>query len=232
MATVTVADSVAQLKIPKRQVLTDQVFDVLMAQLIDGKLVAGSPLKIDRLARELEVSQTPVREALARLESTGLVERTALRGYTVAPMLTKKELGDLMDARLLLEPMNAFLAAERADDEFLANLANVVANFEAAPTGPTFKNFRQYWTADERFHQLIAEQADNRALLSAYQALGGLAQRFRQFGGVGVTDAETAVIEHNAIFTALRARDPEAARAAMATHIAGVKGRALSEIVE
>lgn len=232
MAIVTIEDSVTQLKIPKRQVLTDQVFDVLMAQLVDGKLVAGSPLKIDRLARGFEVSQTPVREALARLESTGLVERTALRGYTVAPMPTKKELSDLMDARLVLEPMNSFLACERSDDEFLAKLSEAVADFEDAPTGPTFRNFRQYWTADERFHLLIAEQADNRSLLSAYQALGGLAQRFRQFGGVGVTDAQTAVIEHTAILMAFKARDPEAARAAMAAHIVAVKERALSDIVE
>ncbi|MGO4492762.1 GntR family transcriptional regulator, partial [Arthrobacter sp. 2YAF22_2] len=64
-----------------RQVLADHVYEALLIALMDGRLEAGTPVSIDGMARELDVSPTPVREALARLESTGMVLRTALRGY-------------------------------------------------------------------------------------------------------------------------------------------------------
>lgn len=63
----------------------------------------GKPLGIDGLAQQLDVSPTPVREALVQLESTAMVTRTALRGYRVAPLLSGRQLTDLFDARLLLE---------------------------------------------------------------------------------------------------------------------------------
>ncbi|MFC7740084.1 GntR family transcriptional regulator [Nocardiopsis composta] len=68
-----------------RRPLADQMYDVLLAQFMEGKRKAGEPLNIGALSRELDVSQTPLREALARLEHTGLVRREALKGYRVSP---------------------------------------------------------------------------------------------------------------------------------------------------
>src|ERR1700710_2520004 len=101
-------------KAAPRQGLADHVYDELIESLVDGRVGAGSALNIDALAREMEGSQTPIREALARLEATGLVRRTALKGYRVAPILSTEELVELMDARLVLEPVNAYLACNRA----------------------------------------------------------------------------------------------------------------------
>jgi DNA-binding GntR family transcriptional regulator len=209
-------------------VLADHVFDEVLAMLLDGTLAAGSSLNIDGLARQLDVSPTPVREALARLEATGMVRRVALRGYSVAPAPTAKELADLMDARLAIEPVNAWYACQRGGQNFLTALEEAVTDLELAPNGPTYQEFRDYWEADERFHQLVARAADNPYLLAAYTALGGLIQRFRQFSGVGVTDKDVAVEEHRAILDALRSSDPDLARELMARHIEGVKGRSLA----
>ncbi|MCL1898869.1 MAG: GntR family transcriptional regulator [Micrococcales bacterium] len=216
-------------KIAPRRVLADHVYDQLMASLVDGELTAGSSLNIDALANEMEVSQSPIREALARLEGTGLVRRTALKGYWVAPMLTTEELVELMDARLVLEPVNAFLACQTANQELLANLDQSITDFQNAPTGRTFSEFRSYWQADEHFHMLIAAAANNRFLLSAYTALGGHLQRFRLFAGLGVTDAEHATKEHALVRDAFRAGDAVQAREAMQAHINGVKARAVKE---
>lgn len=71
------------------------------------------PLNIGALSRELNVSQTPLREALARLEHTGLVRREALKGYRVAPLFSETELIKLMDARLVLEPTLTYEAGRR-----------------------------------------------------------------------------------------------------------------------
>jgi DNA-binding GntR family transcriptional regulator len=218
------------LRKPQRLSLADGVYDELMTRLFDSSLEPGASLNIDALSREMDVSQTPIREALARLESTGLVTRAALKGYRVAPVLSPKELADLLDARLVLEPENAGRAATRTTPVFLADLAASIEHLAAAPTGPTFAEYHSYWEADERFHDLIARQADNVFLYRAFDALGGQAQRFRLFGGLGVSDATSAIAEHRAILDALQTGDAEKARAAMHRHVSNVKARALAEL--
>lgn len=216
-------------KIAPRQILADHVYDELSEWLIDGRVAAGAALNIDALAREMDVSQTPIREALARLEARGLVRRTALKGYRVAPVLTTDELVELMDARLVLEPVNAFLACNHVSDELVAALDKSIADLAAAPHGAHFADFRSYLEADERFHNLIAEAAANRFLFSAYAALGGQVQRMRLFVGLGVTDADEAVREHTRIRDAFASGNAELARTAMNEHLLGVRSRSISE---
>ena len=211
-----------------RQVLADHVYDELMVALVDGRLAADEPLNIDALARDLDVSPTPIREALARLEATGLVIRAALKGYRVAPLFSSEEILELMDARALLEPENAFRACVRSSGTLIEQLDQTVADLDrslvdAAPA------ITPRWQADERFHHLIAEAAGNRFLLSAYTALGGQVQRFRLFGGLAVSDAGSAIAEHARIIDAFRAGDASDARLQMQAHIAGVRTRAVAD---
>lgn len=227
---VAVATPGRRLKSANREVLADRVYDMILAYLMDGNLPAGAPISIDGMARALDVSPTPVREALARLEATGLVSRVALRGYRVAPRLSADELAQLMDARRVIETANASLAAERATKKLSDGLERALADMRRAPLGPTFAQFRAYWEADERFHRLIAEHTGNRFLLAAYQALGGQVQRFRYFAGVGVTDAAAATAEHAAVLEAIAQRDPRLAAERMDTHIRNAKERALASL--
>lgn len=214
--------------IASRQVLADHVYDELMVALIDGRLEADEPLNIDALARTMQVSPTPIREALARLEATGLVVRAALKGYRVAPLFTQAEVTELMDARLLLEPQNAFLACSRPHDALVAELDRSIREVRDSANGAN-GTIKPYWEADERFHRLIAENAGNRFLLSAYTALGGHVQRFRLFGGHGVSDADHAMAEHEQILEAFRSGDADAARERMRRHIENVKRRAIDD---
>jgi len=110
--------------------LADTVYNVLLDQFMDGSRAAGESLNIAELSVELKVSQTPIREALARLENTGLVDREALRGYRVAPGLSEAEIDRLTDARLVIEPVLAALAATRATPEFLGGLLDSIAELE------------------------------------------------------------------------------------------------------
>jgi len=213
-----------------RQVLADHVYDQLMVYLIDGRLRAGESVSIDGIARELDVSPTPVREALARLESTGMVTRVPLEGYRAAPLFTPEELGRLMDARRVIEPANAQMAAARCTEELYLELQHTITDLTEAPHGPSFADFRPYWEADERFHRKIAEHANTRFLLGAYNSLAGQVQRFRFFGGgLGVTDAEFAIAEHKDILSAFAIGDSTMAGEAMKAHIHNVKQRALIE---
>ncbi len=212
-----------------RQVLADHVYEELLASLMDGRLEPGTAVSIDGTARDLDVSPTPVREALARLEHTGMVRRVALKGYRVAPLFTREDFAELMEARLAIEPVNARLACERMTPGQLAELEEAVSDLKKAPRGPSFAEYRDYLEADERFHRLIAEHTGNQFMVSAYSALGGQVQRFRLFGGVGITDAEYAISEHQAVLDALEAGDPDAAAEAMAEHVRRVRGRAIAD---
>src|SRR3979409_183127 len=105
-----------------RQILTDSVYEAVKELVMDQHIEPGARVNIDQLARELKVSPTPVREALARLEMDGLVIKEPLRGYSVTPMLDAKSFSDLYDVRRLLEPFAARRAAELRDEKVLRAL--------------------------------------------------------------------------------------------------------------
>src|SRR5262245_5547872 len=101
----------------RRSTLSEDVYEALKALVMESVLAPGDRVNIDALARDMGVSPTPIREALARLESEGLVRKRPLAGYTVTPLLSRQEFNDLVDIRLLLEGAAARWAAARANDE-------------------------------------------------------------------------------------------------------------------
>jgi len=212
-----------------RTPVADQMYEVLLGQFMDGIRGAGEPLNIGALSRELNVSPTPLREALARLEHTGLVHREALRGYRVAPMMSLSEVRQLRDARLLIEPHLVAEATTRATDAFIDALDETVRDFESSidHADRETEGFRIYWRSDDRFHRLIAEHAGNPFLENAYAALAGQIQRFRLFSKLGRTGAKWAAPEHRSILDAMRDRDVDGARERMREHIEGAAGRLL-----
>jgi DNA-binding GntR family transcriptional regulator len=207
-------------------VLVDGVYETLTTYLLSGTLAPGDPVSIDSLSRDLEVSPTPIREALARIEAVGLVVREPLRGYRVAPQISSSDFRQLMAARLLIEPYNAAAACTYEGPELLEELREALALMRSAPTGPTYREFRAFLRADAQFHQVIAKYAGNHFLAEALERLGAHLHRFRLFGDDGVTDSELSVQEHEAVYDAIAAGSAEGARKAMKRHILGVQQRA------
>ena len=115
--------------------LADDVHQQLLGRLLSHRLQPGQRLTVDALARELGVSQTPIREALHRLEVGGVVVRTHLAGYRVAPQLDRRQFEDLVEVRLLLEPAAARHAAERMASGDIERLAALAASMTAPPAG-------------------------------------------------------------------------------------------------
>src|SRR5690606_14118356 len=118
-----------------RRALADQVYDRLIADLVDGRIEPDSAISIGGLARGLGVPQSPIREALGRLEATGLVTRLPFKGYRAAPPLSLEDLRQLSEARRVIEPANARLAAAAATAELCEALEGDVADLERAPRG-------------------------------------------------------------------------------------------------
>ncbi|BCY10272.1 GntR family transcriptional regulator [Actinoplanes sp. L3-i22] len=205
----------------RRSVLSDDVHDSLKSMILEHQLAPEERVNIDALARTLDVSPTPVREALARLESEGLVRKRPLAGYTVAPLLTRDEFGDMFDMRLLLETAAARWAAARASGAARAGLsAEASLSYEVSSSHAAFT------AADARFHDLVAAAAVNPLLREAITRLHAHLHIHRLY----FPYAETASTrrEHELIAAAIEAGDPDAAEAAMRAHLTAARTRHLA----
>jgi DNA-binding GntR family transcriptional regulator len=223
-STATTGDADWSVEAPRG--LSDTVHDAILELLMNRGLEPGSALRTQTLADRLGVSATPVREALARLEGSGLVVRSARRGYRAAPLLSLEELAQLVDVRLLVEPGNAERACARSDDVFVARLWTAVEDQRSAPTGPGYAGFKEYLEADWSFHELVAEGTGNPFIVRTLDSFRGFVQRLHQVEE-RVSDADESVSEHEAIVRAFERRDPRAAGQAMQAHLRGVLDRAV-----
>jgi len=222
----------------ERRGLRDHVYDRVLYMLLGTNIAPGTRLSIDAIARDLDVSPTPVREALVQMERTGLVTRVANKGYRVAPPLADDRLEALFDARIVLECGAIALAA--ADSPRLVPLLEGALDAQTAMTSAirTATNagdiplelLREYFTVDWRFHQLIFEATHNPFLIDMSDSIATRVHRMRQTVQTGVSDADDAVLEHRAVLDAV-AHGPDAAAAAMRSHIEKVRERSRRDSV-
>jgi DNA-binding GntR family transcriptional regulator len=188
--------------------LVDDVHETIKARIMDHAIAPGERVSIDGLARELGVSPTPVREALARLESAQLVVKEPLRGYRTTPLLTPRQLADLYRFRLLIEPWAAATAAERADPAGRARLEAELATADA-PESDTYAAYRAFSAHDARFHLLLAELAGSDQVRDAFQRTNWHLHIYRQYYDRGIGPQADAVL----------AGDPATAADAMRVHL-------------
>jgi DNA-binding GntR family transcriptional regulator len=226
----------------RRSTLGEEVYETLKALVMEHTLPPGDRINIDALARELDVSPTPVREGLARLESDGLVRKRPLAGYTVSPLLTRAEFNDMFDMRLVLEGAAARWAAERANAEFRAEItknAKVAAQTKPAQTKPApatrgnttpaqtdrWHSHAEFTNLDAQFHDLIAEATGNPLLRDSIARLHAHLHLHRLF--FPFAEAGTTGREHRRVAAAIRAGDADAAEAAMREHLNRARERHL-----
>jgi len=224
----------------RRHVLRDEVEELILQRLLENRWEPGARLSLDGLARDLEVSPTPVREAMVSLERSGLVEYVALRGYVVAPMLDREHMTELLDARRVVE--SAALGRAFEDwESFSADLgaahehhAEALARIEASRTDDPnaaldYALVHEHFQADWKFHQTFFEHAGNRYLLGMVENLRTYSHRMRQTwtGGPGAFDGRVAFEEHGRILEKVRQHHYDGALQALAAHLDGVLARSL-----
>jgi DNA-binding GntR family transcriptional regulator len=200
---------------PQRQILADSVYEVIKEFLLEHHIGPGARISIDQLARQLDVSPTPVREALARLEAEGLAVKEPLRGYRATRLLDEPAFEQLFELRLLLEPFAARKAARTMTAHALAALEQATAEMKDAIGAQ--REVRVFAAADGRFHETIAAASGNELLCDVLTRLRPHLHLYRLYFHIGIAD-ET-VPEHAAIVAALRARDATRAEKTMAEHI-------------
>lgn len=209
--------------LPARSVLTDEVYGAVLSLLMDRVVAPGQRVGIEELARMLQVSPTPVREALVRLEAEGLVAKQPLRGYTAAELLDAEGLRQLYEMRELLEPAAARLAASRASTTVLDQLAESVERMRreqsrVAEVDASYGQFKDFADHDSDFHRIIAATSGNRLVSEALIRLRPHLHLYRLQFPDGV--AADTVEEHARVLDAVQAGDGAAAEAAMRAHIA------------
>lgn len=198
---------------PHRSVLVDSVYETIRAAIMEHVIPPGARIGIERLAREMDVSPTPIREALARLEAERLAVKEPLRGYRTTKLLTRSQTTDLFELRLQLEPWAAGRAAEAdetARQELLAS--------ELSPTEPRDEDYGLPSAAAARgFHDKIAYLAGNQWVVDVLDGLHIQLHLFRLHFGGGL--GEKAIDEHRTISEAIAAGDASSAHAVMYRHL-------------
>lgn len=209
-----------------RRALADDVYAALIAQIMDHDLAPDARLNIEALARSLEVSPTPVREALARLEADGLVRKEPLRGYRTTAMLTTAQLGEIMQFRALIEPWAAATAATRRTPSDLDDLRVELASAPAVTTGTDYADYAALAQHDHRFHALLLRIAGNAVVRESFERTRAHLHMFRY--AFATSMASEPVAEHVRIVETVVAGDAGAAHAAMTEHLRAAHARLTS----
>lgn len=199
--------------------LAEQAYAEIRILILDQVIPAGQVVSIDTLAAQLGVSQTPIREALSKLEGDGLVEKLRTGRYKAAPPLIFKDYADLYYMRLLLEPKAAALAAHNRADETIATLEEAVDRISAAGRGMKSEVFIGFVEADALFHQTIARDCGNKFIAAGLFQLQANLRVGPFYRDRGVVDAEAVIRDHTEILRAIKAGDAEAAEVQMQRHI-------------
>ena len=195
--------------------LREEVFNTLRDQILKGELSPGDRLMEIHLAEKLGVSRTPVREAIHLLEREGLAVTIPRRGAQVARM-TEKELSNVLEIREVLDELAVTKACANVTDEVINKLNSNVVDFrEAVKSGDPKKIVE----ADEHFHNIIYETADNPRLLSIIDNLKEQMYRFRFEYIREEKNYEKLIEEHKRLIEGLKAGDVEEVKAAMHTHL-------------
>jgi GntR family transcriptional repressor for pyruvate dehydrogenase complex len=199
-----------------------------------GNLEAGDQLPSERkLAETFNVSRPTLREAIRALAVLGVLEIRHGGGVFVSPLsaadllqpltffltLRSTEVEKLYEARQLIEGDVCARAAARANDADVTELELLIEEQKAVMHSP-----ERYRDVDTAFHRRLAELSDNEFLARAAQSLNILGLEFRKLASETPRVIARSIIDHRAIVKAIKARDAEAARAAMVAHMVHVLG--------
>ena len=194
--------------------LGDQIKDYLLTQILEGDLAPGERIVETRIARELGISQGPVREALRDLATLGLVDLQPYRGARVRQPSVEEQV-EAMKVRAELEAMAAREAAGRLTADQVSELRRLneeMANLAAAGDthGHAIKN--------TEFHLLVVQAAGNRTLERLLAILEPFGQTYLTASVTGLNPSQGYAARHTPILEALVAGDPDRAEAAMRAH--------------
>jgi DNA-binding GntR family transcriptional regulator len=200
--------------------LREQAAQVIRASILANELEAGEIYSATALAQRLGVSPTPVREAMLDLANGGLVEPVRNRGFRIL-MPDERDLDEISELRLMLEPVAMRSVSERATDAQLAEMESVVVRIEDRADAADVAGFL---VADREFHLGLLDILGNGRLvrlvaqLRDQTRLTGISELARE------GNLTASAREHREILAALSSRDSDAAERLMRKHLVHTRG--------
>jgi DNA-binding GntR family transcriptional regulator len=222
------ADSAPAAPQPLRRIaLHEQVATSLRDMIVHGTLRPGERISEGALCDQLEISRTPLREALKTLAAEGLVELRPNRGAVITP-LRQPETLELFETIAGLERIAAEHAADRLGLPELRKLEKLHDRMEACHEAGDLK---PYFACNQEIHRLIVAGAHNKVLQSTHAFLHTRMSRARYFALFAPQRWSESVAEHRRIMDALRARDAARAGAEMHAHVWRT-GQIIAQVVD
>lgn len=212
----------------RRMRLVDEASRVIRDMILTGKLLAGTRLRQADLADQMEISRTPLRESLMKLEQEGLVEVLPRGGFRVVE-LKLEEAVELYDVREVLDGLAARLVAQRAVEQGLKGLHVRMRKMEKCVAT---KNAHEWFIHHVAFHGELYQASRNSRLQGLISTVCLSIQRFHPLLLTTPNRLKEAFLEHQEIFKAIQAQDPERAERLARLHIANAKGIVLKVMAD
>ncbi|MCF7890308.1 GntR family transcriptional regulator [Candidatus Bipolaricaulota bacterium] len=194
----------------------DYVYNILLENIIRGKLSPGTRLKEKRLADEFGVSNTPVREALKKLKREGLVETRSHKGSYVT-QVNEEEAKEIYEIRESLEGLAAKRAVKKVSEEQVNRLKEIIQGMEDKLTEDDLKGYGQL---NEKFHNKLAKISGKRAY-KYIRELRNQSKVLMQYPGE--IRPKTSLKEHKKIMEAIASRNASEVERAVRKHIRNAK---------
>ncbi len=199
--------------------MRQRIADALRASVITGEMTVGTVYSVPALADKFGVSITPVREAMLDLAKEGLVEPVRNKGFRVRE-LSAKELDEITDVRLMLEPAAVASLTGKLSAEIIQELGALADNIV---TTAAAGNVIEYVDADRVFHRTLVELTENNILTELVMSLRA---QSRLFGLHSLAQAGTLHVsahEHHELIDALQGNDSAAVHAILTHHLGHVR---------
>jgi DNA-binding GntR family transcriptional regulator len=211
---------------PSVRLLQTQTVRILREAILNGRLAQGSRLNEIDVSRELGISRGPLREALRILEEDGLVESSPYRGARVV-RVSARDLADVMEIRVLLEPFATAQAVRRSDASLVDRLrAAIDAMHEAAAAGDGAAVAR----AHTHFHGTFYEHSGNRLIARLWQRLEAPVRLYLRAELPVFGSLDQIALEHAEVLRLVEAGDARALRRETLRHVR-VQHRAVTSLV-
>lgn len=205
--------------------LADQVFERLENDIITGVYAKGEILTELKLVEQLEVSRTPIREALRRLEQERLIKESG-KGSVVLG-ITVEDLVDIMDIRQRIEGLAAYHATKNLTEEGKAELKQISELQDFYYEKKDIERLRQM---DDRFHDTIYELSGRTVIRDTLLPLHRKTQRYRK---ISIEDSQRlarSIEEHKGIYRAITTGNAELAMELITVHIGNAKENMLARL--
>ena len=194
--------------------LANQVYDAIEQNILNGVYASGEIISESKLSEELGVSRTPVREAMARLENERLIGITP--SGTVVLGITDRDVRDMFEVKLHLEPIVSVMASQNISQEALAKLKDIIDQQEFYASKHNTERIRNL---DTEFHDLIYSECGSPVFQSILSPIHHKLLKYRKASLEKSDRSYHSVEEHMAIYEALKAKDRMQVEMLMLEHI-------------